>query len=112
MVQDTISHNSLGCAGDFPALQKNVVPAGNFGGQPHILQSLCHGLHKRSHVQAEIRIIVGDKGVVQVSQVVIDGTAAGAAAYNADVVSINVGPVDLRLQYLIIANYHGLVVLP
>ena len=111
MVEDAACVTALGRAGDLAALHQDVVAAGGLRVQAQAPQRRHHRLGEAADADAVVAY-VGDEGVVQVAQVVIDRAAAGAAAHHVDMVLLHKGAVDLRLGVLVAAYYDGVVVLP
>ena len=112
MVQDTVSVQPLGRAGNLPSLHQNIVAAGGLRLQSQALQRLYHRAREAVHADAGLVSGVGDKGIVQIPQVVIDCAAAGAAAHHIDVMRLHKGAVDLGLGILILPHHDGVFILP
>ena len=112
MVQDAVPAQSLRRAGDLAPLHQNIVSAGGLRLQTQTLQRLDNRVGEARHADALLIPGIGDEGVIQVAQIVVDGAAAGAAAHYVDVMLLHKGTVDLRLGVLVLPHHDGVVILP
>ena len=112
MVHDPSLPDVLGVAGEFFAVDGDVVAAVDLGVDAQLGQRVHHRLAEEPEVEMLGVRRVGDKGEVQVAHVVIHGAAAGETAHHGDTVGIHVGLIDLRQGVLVFADDDGVVILP
>ena len=93
VVHDAVTAYGCGIARDFFPLKQDVAARARFGRNSHLLQGFADSLPVAVKLNG---MSVFDKGYIQVSRVVVDGSSAGDASIESDGVSLEVGGVYFR----------------
>lgn len=109
MVQVVLGAVEKGVARELPVLAEEVVAARDGGFQPETLQRLLDDGLLLSHV---VVVLVGNKGKVEVAEVVIDGPASGTPSHEVSSFVVELFHVAFSKGILVEADDHGPFVLP
>ena len=104
MVEHAIGADDLRVAGELAPVDGQVVAPLEARRHAQRLQNLQHRLGEAVKVDAVWRVVGGDEGEVEVTQIVEYRASARQATDNGDVVGAHVVGVDLRQRVLVAAD--------
>ena len=112
MVHDPPAAQILGIAGEFLPVDGHVVAAVHVGLYAERGERAQHRLTEELHIQRLQIPRIGDKGEVQIPEIVVDRTAAREPPYDLNAVGLHKGLVDLGQSVLVLADDDRAAVLP
>ena len=112
VVEDASLMDPLGNTGDLLSVHQDIVPAGGFRRNSHGSQRPAYRLGKPGEVLQRRVSCVGNEGIIEISEIVIHGSAAGHAAHHGDAVFFHKGGIHFLRRVLIAADDDSVGILP